>query len=60
MCVCKFTLLNAADLQCMYISAGQQSDSVTHIFSHLHYGLSQTIEYSSVCYRDLVAHPFCV
>ena len=43
----------------MFISAVQQSDSVTHIYTFkknilFPYGLSQDIEYSSLCYIQIV------
>ena len=46
----------------MLISPVQQSDSViTHIYVFLnfifHYGLSQDIEYSSLCYPVVVGYP---
>ena len=46
----------------MLISAVQQSDSVICILFHtlFHYGLSQDIEYISLCSRALLPiHPIC-
>ena len=47
------------------ISAEQQSDSVTHVYTFLyilfHSGLSEDVEYSSLCYSvGLVIYPSCM